>query len=783
MLKNFFKIAIRNISRNKGFSILNIGGLAIGMASALLVLLWVQNELRFDSTYNKSDRLYQAWNQNMGNAGLHNWNNTMKILGPTLKKDYPEVEGTSRVNWDATILFTRGDKKLNVVGTMVDPDFLTMFEFPFLKGNRNVALNNPNDIVITEKFSRQMFGNEDAMGKILRLDNKYDFRVSAVMKDLPNNTEFDFQYLLPWSYMHTIQQDDSAWDRNSTHNYVLLKPHSDLKAFNAKIQHIIKERGNPEWKTEMFLYPVSRLHLYSNFVNGKPTGGKIEMVRVFILIAGLILLIACINFVNMSTARSERRAKEVGIRKVSGAMQNSLIIQFIAESIFIAAISGMIALLLVQLSLPAFNTLTKKQLFIEYSSLYFWLFFFGFVLFTGLISGSYPAFFLSSFKPVAVLKGNFKKGESVVTPRKVLVVVQFSFAIILIVSTLVINRQIKYAQSRETGYDKNQLVYVSLFGDIEKNDQLIRTELINNQVAVSITKTSAPLTETWSSGSADWAGKSPNERTGFNYYNTDGGIVKTAGLTLLEGRDIDLIHYPGDSMSTLLNESAVQVMGFKNPVGQIINDNWRVVGVVKNFILQSPYEAVKPMIINGPGGHWFNMLHIKLNGNRLTGVNLVAMEKIFRKYNPNYPFEYRFTDEEYAKKFSDDRTTATLSLLFSGLTIFISCLGLFGLAAFMAEKRIKEIGVRKVLGASVASITGLLSADFIRLVIISFFIASPIAWLAMNKWLQGYDYHIPMPVSTFFIAGGAAIAIAMLTVSFQSIRAANANPVTSLRSE
>jgi putative ABC transport system permease protein len=783
MLKNFFKIAFRNISRNKGFSVLNIGGLAIGMASALLVLLWVQNELSFDSEYKNSDRLYQAWNRNMGNDGLHCWNNTMKILGPTLKKDFPEVEGASRVNWDATILFTRGEKKLNVVGTMVDPDFLTMFEFPFLKGNRNTALNNPDDIVITEKLSRHMFGKEDAMGKILRLDNKYNFRVSAVMKDLPNNTEFDFQYLLPWSYMHTIQQDDSSWDRNSTHNYVMLKPHADLKAFNAKIQNIIKKHSNPNWTTEMFLYPVSRLHLYSEFVNGIPTGGKIEMVRVFILIAGLILLIACINFINMSTARSERRAKEVGIRKVSGAMQHSLIVQFIAESVFIASIAGLFALLLVQLLLPSFNTLTKKQLFVDYGSFYFWLSFVAFTLITGLVSGSYPAFFLSSFKPVAVLKGSFKKAEAMVTPRKVLVIVQFSIAIILIVSTLVIDRQIKYAQNRDTGYDKNKLVYVFMFGDIEKNYQMIRNELMNKQVALSITKTSAPLTETWSSGGAEWPGKSPNDKTGFNYYNTDGGIVKTAGLTLLQGRDIDMVHYPGDSMSMLLNEAAVQVMGFKNPVGQIINQDWRVVGVVKNFILQSPYEPVKPMIINGPGGHWFNMIHVRLNGNHSTSTNIASMEKIFKKYNPEYPFEYRFTDEEYAKKFSDDHTTGTLSLLFSGLTIFISCLGLFGLAAFMAEKRIKEIGVRKVLGASVANITGLLSADFVKLVIISIFIASPIAWLVMNKWLQGYDYHISIPVWVFMCAGGLALVIALITVSFQSIKAASANPVTSLRSE
>jgi putative ABC transport system permease protein len=671
MLENFFKIAVRNIFRNKGFSILNIGGLAIGMASALLMLLWVQNEWSYDSTYKNSDRLYQAWNRDMGNDGLHCWNNTLKILGPTLKKDYPEVEKASRINWDWTILFTVGEKKLNVTGTMVDPDFLTMFEFPFLKGDMNTALNNPGDIIITEKLSKKLFGSEEAMGKIVRIDNKQDFRVSAVMKDLPNNTAFDFQFLLPWSYMRTLHVDDSSWDRNSTHNFVLLKPHTDIKAFNAKIRDIIKKHGQPDWTTECFLYPVSRLRLYSEFVNGVPTGGKIEMVRVFVLIAGLILLIACTNFINMSTARSEKRAREVGIRKVSGAMRNSLILQFIAESIFLTGIAGLIALLLVQLSLPAFNTLTKKQLFLDYGSLYFWLSILVFILFTGLLSGSYPAFFLSSFKPVAVLKGSFKKAEAIVTPRKVLVVLQFSIAIILIVSTLVIQRQIKFGQSRDTGFNKNQLLYIFFSGEIEKKYPLIKEELLNKGVALSVTKTSAPLTDTWSSGSADWAGRSPEDKTGFNYYNADGGIVKTAGFTLQEGRDIDLVHYPADSMSVLLNESAVSVMGFKNPLGQLVNHDWRVVGVVKNFILQSPYDPVKPMIIQGPGAPWFNMIHVKLNGTRSTTANLAGMEKILKKYNPDYPFDYHFTDEEYAKKFNDDQTTGTLSLLFSGLTIFI----------------------------------------------------------------------------------------------------------------
>jgi ABC-type antimicrobial peptide transport system permease subunit len=507
------------------------------------------------------------------------------------------------------------------------------------------------------------------------------------------------------------------------------------------------------------------------------------MVKVFILIAIFILLIACINFMNMSTARSEQRAKEVGVRKVAGALKGSLIVQFIAESILITFIAAVFALVIVEISLPAFNTLTQKKLFIEFGNPYFWITFFGFIVFTGVLAGSYPAFFLSSFKPVAVLKGSFRKSDALVTPRKVLVVIQFSFAIILIVSTIIIQQQIKYAQNRETGYQKNKLVYVFLSGDISKNYKPITNELLSKGIAESVTKTSAPMTEGWSSGGAEWEGRNPNDRTGVNYYNSDGHLVKTAGLTLIEGRDMDVDNFPTDTFSVILNEAAVKLMGFKHPLGQTINRNWRVIGVVKDFILQSPYEPVRPMVIQGPAAGWFNLIHIKLNNAKPIAENMAAMEKVFKTYNPNYPFEPHFIDEQYAKKFNDDKTTGTLTGLFSGLTIFISCLGLFGLAAYMAEKRVKEIGVRKVLGASVASITTLLSMDFIKLVVISIFIASPLAFFAMNKWLADYDYKIHISPWIFVAAGVMAILIAIFTVSFQAIRAAIANPVKSLRSE
>jgi len=798
MLKNYIKVAFRNILRHKGFSILNISGLAIGMASAMLILLWVQNELSYDNFYVNKDRLYQAWYRDKGNNGISCWNVTTKMLGPGLKQEYPEIEKSTRVFWDEAFLFSVGEKKMSVTGNMVDPDFLTMFRFPFIKGNMNTALNNPDNIVITKKLSEKLFGNEDGMGKTIRIDNKYNFNVSGVMKDLPVNTQFTFEYLLPWSHMKTTNQDDSCWGCGSTRNYVLLKPNTSITVVNKKIRDIIKNHTEASTTTETFLYPVPKLRLYSNFENGQPAGGKIETVEVFTLIAVFILLIACINFMNMSTARSEKRAKEVGIRKVAGARKGSLIGQFLGESILIASIAGVIALIIVHFSLPAFSTIagkqlvintpTTRQLGIDYSNFYFWLLFVGFILFTGILSGSYPAFFLSSFRPVSVLKGHFKKINALITPRKVLVILQFTFSIILIICTIVIQEQIKYSKDRETGYDKNNLVYIPLTGKISDNYELIKNELLNQGVASGVSKTSAPITEGWSSGSANWQGKNPNDKTNFNFYNTNGDIVKTAGLQLLLGRDIDVKNFPTDSTAVILNETAVKAMGFKNPIGQTIDQgvwdtDWHVVGVVKDFILQSPYDPIKPMVIQGPRANWFNVIHIKFNKEHSTAQSLAGAEKIFRRYNPEYPFEYYFVDEKYAVKFSNEQTTSTLTTFFAGLTIFISCLGLFGLATYMAENRIKEIGVRKVLGASVANITSLLSRDFVKLVLVAILIASPIAWWAMNKWLSSFDYRITISWGIFFVSGLIAILIALFTVSFQAIKAAIANPVKSLRTE
>ncbi len=786
MLRNFFKTAFRNLWKNKGFTFINISGLVIGMASAILILLWIQNEMSFDRFHAKEDRLYRAWNRGRFNDKLFCWSSTPKILGPTLKHDYPEVEEISRVNWGNDFLFSIGEKRINVQGTMVDTGFLHMFSLPLVKGNPNTALSNTYSIVLTQKLVKKLFGNEEAMGKVIKIDNRDNFTVTGVMKDLPNNTNFTFEYLLPWQYMHIRNFDDSNWDNNSTQTYVLLKQNTNIDAFNKKIKNITIDHLNGKEKIEVFMYPLSRQRLYGNFEDGKEVGGRITQVKVFFTIAMLILLIACINFMNLSTARSEKRAKEVGIRKVVGAQKKSLVAQFLAESILISLISGIIAVLVVLLVLPAFNHLVQKELSIQFNSIYFWLSAIAFILFTGILAGSYPAFFLSAFRPVAVLKGTFKKVNALVAPRKILVVMQFTFAIALIVCTIIIRQQIKHAQDREAGYDKKDLGYVFMVGDIEKNYELIKNELLQKNIAVSISKTSSPLTQSWSdTWGFEWEGKAPNDKTDFYRYCSDGNLVKTAGMTIVQGRDIDIKTYPTDSLAIILNESAVKAMGFKKPVGQFIKADgytWHVIGVIKDFILESPYDPMYPMVIEGPKS-WFNVIHIKFNHANSTKDNLAAAEKIFKQYNPEYPFEYHFVDDEYARKFNDQKTTATLATLFACLTIFISCLGLFGLATYMAENRIKEIGVRKVLGASVTSITALLSKDFLRLVIVSILIASPIAWYFMDKWLQDYKYRIQISWWVFIAAGFLAILIALITVSYQAIKAALANPAKSLRTE
>ncbi|PUZ27164.1 ABC-type antimicrobial peptide transport system, permease component [Chitinophaga costaii] len=791
MMHNFFKVVFRNLLRNKGFSIINITGLAIGMAAAILILLWVQNERSYDAFHQNKDRIYEVWNRVSMGGEISCWNSVPAPLAPALVKDLPEVARVVRFILHKGLLSV-GDTKLQMTGNIVDTGFLQMFDFPMMEGNPTTALNDMHTIVLTEKTAKRLFGNKDAIGKIIKINNEDQMTVSGILKDLPNNTRFDFDYLLPRSYLKYREGTDLGWSDNSTLTFVMLKPHTNYATVAAKLK-VLKQRYSEEAKTmkwELFIYPMQRWRLYSSFTNGvEDNGGRITFVKLFTIIAGFILLIACINFMNLSTARSEKRAKEVGIRKVVGAQKSALIAQFIGESVFLALLAGIVALLLVQVSLPAYNQLTDKRLFINFGSAITWVAIGGFILFTGLLAGSYPAFFLSAFQPIQVLKGTFKKAHALVTPRKALVVLQFSFAIVLIICTIVIKQQIDYARNRKTGYIKDNLIYLFMTGDIPRHYALIKNELLSAGVATSMTKTNSPLTERWSNGwGQGWEGKDPNNHTSFDRYLSDDGLGATAGLQFVQGRDFDLKKFPTDSLGLIINESALKVMQFKDPIGKTVSDlgvNWHIVGVIKDFIFTSPYEPTRPILICGAKSSFLNfqVILIKLNGNNSMIKNLEKVAAIFKKYNPDYPFNYQFTDQAYAKKFANEQRQGTLAALFAGLTIFISCLGLFGLATYMAENRTKEIGVRKVLGASVAGITALLSMDFVKLVIVSFLLATPLAYWVMHKWLQGYEYRVTLQWWIFAMTCLLSVAIALLTVSYQAIKAAMVNPVQSLGKE
>ncbi|OYD47032.1 ABC transporter permease [Sphingobacterium cellulitidis] len=786
MLRNYFKIAFRNLKKNKGFTSINIVGLAIGMASAMLILLWVNFQFGFNKNFPKTDHLYIVGSQEATDKDTATWFSTPKPLAATVKEEISGIKNVSRLSRTRGFLFTVGDKKVPAgIGAFVDSAFLNMFELPLYNGNRNTMLINPNSIVLSEKLADNLFGTTEALGKTIKLDSANILTVTGVIKETEPNFIFQgYEYYVPWTLMEKLGFSDDLWGNSSVDLYVEINDKKQLPQIQEQIKDITPRHSDV--KTKNFLTSFGDSYLYNKYENGKVTGGRIEMVKTFILIASLILLIACINFMNLSTAQSEKRAKEVGIRKVVGAQKRSLVFQFLSESLLLACISGLIAFILVILVLPSFNDLVGMKFRIPFHDFRFWMLLGGFVLFTGFLAGIYPAFFLSSFNPVKVLKGRLYSIQQKINPRKILVVTQFSIALILIVSTVVIQKQIKHAQDRDFGFEKENLIYVPEVGEITKNVELIKHELLDQNVAQSITRLMSPLTERWSGWNGfTWEGKDPNSIIDFNRQTGDDKVVETLGFTLIAGRDFDLTKFPTDSMSALINESGAKVMGFQDPIGKIFDDGGRkfqIIGVIKDFIQESPFEPVKPLVIEGASG-WMNNIHIRFNPNLTTTDALQKAEAIFKKYNPDFPFDYKFVDEAYALKFKETQKTGKLAALFAGLTIIISCLGLFGLAAYMAESRTKEIGVRKVLGASVFSVTRLLSKEFILLIGIACLIAFPIAYWVMNKYLSTYTYRINVSWEIFVFTAVLALLITILTVSYQSIKAAMANPVNSLRDE
>lgn len=589
MLKNYIKIAWRSLLKNKGFSFINITGLAIGMAAAMLIGLWIHNELGFDRFHSNIDNIYVAYNRAKFEGEINCWSTTPNPLAPALKQEYPEVKATVRVAYIEKHLFDVNGKKLEADGFNADSGFLNMFSFPLLSGDPNIALNGNYNVVITETFAEKLFGSTNVLGKIVKMDNKFNFTITGVLKKLPTNTRFQCDFIMPWTFMKILYgRDDPYWGNNSYKTFVELQPTASLVQVNKKIRDITIRHSNQQEDNEVFLYPFKDFYLRNIFKNGVPDGGRIEVVNLFAVIAGFILLIACINFMNLSTARSEKRAKEVGVRKAVGALKNALIGQFLLESVIIALIAGVIGMLLAQLFLPQFNALVQWELSIPYGSAMFWIGFLVFVLLTGLLAGCYPALYLSSFKAVEVLKGTFRSANALITPRKLLVILQFTFAVVMIVSTIIIREQIQYAQDRDNGYDKGNLVSVSFSGDINTNQKQIKDELLRSGAATAVTVTSQSLTDAGSnSWGLTWQGKDPNAKIVFDQIATNGDFIKTVKLKLVQGRDINLEQFPTDSTACLINESAAKAMKFKNPLGEIVDKDfvkWHIVGVFKDFI-------------------------------------------------------------------------------------------------------------------------------------------------------------------------------------------------------
>ena len=784
MLKNYVTIAWRSLKKNKGFSFINISGLTVGMAGAIMIMLWIQYESSYDQFHSKLDRLYEVWNQAEFNGELNTWSYTPKPLGPILGSEHPEVAAFTRFQYPYGMLLAQGDQKLNQTMTVLDPGFFTMFDFPLIQGDRETVFEKPESLVLTESAARRLFGDEDPIGKEVVLENQVPLIVSGVLADFPANSDFQFDGALPWALYKQLGYEDEFWGNNSVKTYIELKPGVKLETAAANIRGVTKKYS--EEPNDLILHPVAKMHLYDHYDNGVLAEGKMQLVKQFSWVALFIVLIACINFMNLSTARSEKRAKEVGIRKLSGAGREKLIFQFIGESMLMAVIAAVLAIFAVELLMPYFNRLMGTALVLPFSKPLFWVFLSGFVFITGLLAGSYPAFFLSSFLPAKVLKGSISSPKSAFSLRKVLVVTQFTFAVVLIAATMVIKRQIDHAQSRNAGYDRDQLVYHTLTEDMSKNFETFRNDLLSSGAVTALSRTMSPMSSTWSNTwGMSWQGKDPNQTVTVERFSTDADLVQTVGLRLAAGRDIDIFHHASDSNAVLINRTAAEVMGFVEPLGQVIQDNgkdWIVVGMVEDFILNSPFQKVNPLVIFGPKS-WYNVLHVRLNPAHSVSDNLETMEKVFAKHSPNFPFQYSFVEEEYAAKFQSEQRVGVLTLWFSGLAIFISCLGLFGLATFMAEQRMKEISVRKVLGASSGRLVALLTGDFVRLVLISLVIALPIAWYLMDGWLQDFNYRIELDVWIFLTVALLTLLISVLTVSSQALKAAWTNPVDALKGE
>ncbi|RIV17256.1 ABC transporter permease [Fibrisoma montanum] len=785
MLRNYLKIAWRNIAKSKTFSFINVLGLALGMTCSLLILLWVQDERSVNRFHANGPRIYQVLeNQQWTGNDISTTPATPGPLAPALVAEVPEVEKAVKITWEEERLLALGQKAYKEKGRIAGPDLFQIFTFPFLHGNAKTAILEPTSIVISEKVALKLFGKTDVLGRMIRLDNKEDRKITGVMQNIPETSSLKFDFVLPLEPFEKENQWITKWDNNGIRTFALLHANADVNRVNAKILDFVHQHDKNVTTIKTFLFPFEDSYLYSKFTNGKPDGGRIDYVRLFTIVAIFILIIACINFMNLATARSAKRAKEVGIRKVVGAERSFLIGQFIGEAVLTAGMALIFAVLLIQVLLPVFNTLTEKQISIEYGNPYYWLTLLGLTLLTGIVSGSYPALFLSSLQPVKILKGTLRFKSGAVLFRQGLVVFQFALSLLLIIGTLIAGRQVDYIRTKNLGLDRENVVYMALEGDLPKRFDVFKQELLQSPGIQSVTSSgSDPLAIGNSTIGVEWKGKDPADKTLFTQMPVSYDFINTMKIKLLDGRDFSK-NVVTDSTNYLVNEEAARRMGMKSPVGQDLKfwgKSGKIIGLMKNFHLNSLRVAIEPLILRLDTTYNSTVIIRTRPGDIEKAI--ASMQALSKKHNPAYPFAYEFADESFEKQYTSETLIGKLANYFAILAIFIACLGLFGLAMFTAEQRTKEIGVRKVLGASIPSIVTLLSKDFLRLVLIAIVIATPIAWYSMSQWLQDFKYRIDIEWWMFMGAGLLAIAIALLTVSFQSIKAALMDPVKSLRTE
>jgi ABC-type antimicrobial peptide transport system permease subunit len=794
MLKNYFKTALRNLAKSKLHSIINITGLSVGMAVAMLIGLWIYDEVSFDRQGEHYDRIAQVIQNVTNNGAVETWKTVPYPLAEVLRKDYGNnfKRVVSSVETDQVI--TLGHKKISEHGVYFEPGAPEMFGVRMTRGNLNGLDNLQGTIFLSESMAKAFFGDADPMNQTLLIDTTV-VKVTGVYEDFPRNSSFaEIKYMAPWALFFNVnglQTMGEPWRPNFATTYVELADNADFARVSAVIRDSKLKHVNPQLATKkpaVFLFPMSRWHLYSEFKDGVNVGGAIEYVWMFGTIGVFVLLLACINFMNLSTAQSEKRAREVGIRKTLGSVRRQLVMQFFSESVLTAVFSFAICLVMVRLALPFFNEVADKQMEMQWGEPMFWILSAAFVLFTSLIAGSYPAIYLSSFKPVKVLKGTFKAGRLAIVPRKALVILQFTISVTLIIGTSIVYQQIQFAKDRPVGYTRAGLISLpSMNGAIHNHWSAVKNELMSTGAIADITESGSPMTEVGNSTSGfSWPGKDPNFSTDFKFDGITYDYGKTIGWEIKKGRNFSP-EFLSDSSNFIVNEAAVKVMGLKDPVGANVtwwNKPGRIVGVVKDMVMNSPYEEANPTLFTlmAPGDAG-DVVIARINPVISARAALDKITPVFRQFDPDQPFEYHFVDEDYARKFSGEERVGQLASVFSGLAVFISCLGLFGLISFVAEQRKKEIGIRKVLGASVLNVWGLLSGDFVLLVSISFIISIPVAYLAMKGWLQNYHYRTSMSWWIFAAAGAGALLITVVVVSVQTVRAALMNPIKSLRTE